>query len=218
MATALQICNSALIKLGAKTITALTGGLTKEFDMVTAQYPRLRNALLRSHPWAFAKVVSDTLTQVAADVMTETWAYKITLPTDIGRVLAISDTNNCEISYELLGGYFYTNEPSPRLRYIKRYIALDDATDFPEDFSEALANLLAADICVAFTQNQSLRDTYLQAYSFAIGQARFNGAIENTYYPASTANDWLDAHSGIDYPGDPSRRPLNIEEALLLES
>ena len=208
MATALQICNSALIKLGAKSISALTGLTTKEYDLCVAQYPRLRNALLRGHPWAFAKVVTDSLTTIAADAMTETYSYKHTIPTStpVARILSFTNSDNVSVDYEIVGAYIYSNEETPRLRYIRSYTAVDDGATFPDDFAEALANLLAAEMSVSLTQNQSLRDTYMQAFAYALSQARFNGAIENVAYDPGTSDDWLAAHYGLTTQADPPYR------------
>ncbi len=219
MATALQICNSALIRLGAKTISALTGLTTKEYDLCVALYPRLRNTLLKSHTWAFAKVVDDALTTVAADALTEVWSYKHTIPTavPVGKILAFSDADDVACNYEVVGAYIFSNESDPRLRYVRTYTAVDDGVTFPDDFGEALASILAANMCVSLTQNQSLRQTYLLEYKEAIAQARYNGIIENYVFKVGDSIDWIAAHGGMSGPLDPTERHTGGEEALLLE-
>lgn len=207
MATALQICNSALIKLGAKTISALTGLTTKEYDLCVAQYPRLRNAVLRNHTWAFAKIVDDAMTTAAAVALDEVWSYRHTLPTTvpIARIISVTSLDDYPIPYERVGAYLYSNEEEPRIRYVRSYTEVDDAATFPDDFGEALAALLAAEMAVSLTQNQSLRDTYLQQYQAAISQARFNGAIEDADVP-TVSEDWIASHQGF-LPGiDPRLR------------
>ena len=209
MATALQICNSALIKLGAKTISALTGLTTKEYDLCVAQYPRLRNAVLRNHTWSFAKIVDDNLTTAAAAALTEVWSYRHTIPTTIpvARFLSFTSLDDIPVPYERVGAYLYSNEEDPRLRYVRSYTEVDDAATFPDDFGEAVAALLAAELSVSLTQNQSLRDTYLQQYQAAISQARFNGAIEDADVP-TVSEDWIASHQGF-LPGiDPRLRGL----------
>lgn len=209
MATALQICNSALIKLGAKTISALTGLTTKEYDVCVAQYPRLRNALLKNHVWTFAKVVDDAMVTSAAASLTELWSWRHTIPTSVpvGRILSFSTLDDQEIPYERVGGYIFSNNEEVRLRYVRTYDAVDDGVTFPDDFGEALANLLAADLCISLTQNQSLRDTYLQMYERAISQAKFNGAVEESILQ-SRSEDWVAAHDGVTSQIDPRLRGL----------
>ena len=67
------ICNSALIKIGASKIAALSD-TNKRAILCNEQYPKLRDDLLRSHPWNFAikrKVLSaDSFIFVDGDVIT----------------------------------------------------------------------------------------------------------------------------------------------------
>lgn len=208
--TALQICNSALIKLGAKTISALTGLTTKEYDLCVERYPRLRNALLKSHVWAFAKVIDESMTSAAnATTLVEIWDWKHTLPTTIpvGRILSVTTLDDIPIPFEVVAGYLYANEQSVRLRYTRTYTAVDDAAALPDDFGEALSNLLAADICVSLTQNQGMKDGLLQAYQSSLATARFNGAIE-TYPVQGASDDWLMAHAGMTGDLDPTYKGL----------
>lgn len=53
MATSLSICNSALIKLGAESISSLSDN-NKRAKLCNAQYEVLKNKVLRAHPWNFA--------------------------------------------------------------------------------------------------------------------------------------------------------------------
>lgn len=53
MASEVEICNSALIKLGDDTITSLTDD-SKRARLCNAQFARLRDEVLRAHPWNFA--------------------------------------------------------------------------------------------------------------------------------------------------------------------
>jgi hypothetical protein len=48
-----EICNSALIKCGSKPISSITDS-NKRAELCTTMYPKVRDKLLRSHPWNFA--------------------------------------------------------------------------------------------------------------------------------------------------------------------
>lgn len=190
--TALQICNAALIKLGAKTITAFTND-RKEAELCSARYPRIRDNILRSHVWAFAKQATTLETDEPSPIVN--WDYVHQKPTDLNRIISVTDANDVAVDYELVGTYMHCNEPIITLRYITRYDAIDDAQDFPDDFGEAVAAMLAADLCISLTQTQALRDTYLNEYAVIISQARFNGAVERA--PAELkATAWTDVHNG----------------------
>jgi hypothetical protein len=54
MATSVEaICNSALIKVGSKQITSISDA-NKRAELCTLMYPKVRDKVLKSHPWNFA--------------------------------------------------------------------------------------------------------------------------------------------------------------------
>jgi len=65
------ICNSALLKIGASTIVSLSDS-SVEAEACNEQYTKLRDELLRSHPWNFAMkrvfLGTDNFTFVDADI------------------------------------------------------------------------------------------------------------------------------------------------------
>lgn len=210
MPTPVQICNSALIRLGAKTITALTDA-TKEGDLCEEQYPKLRNWLLRSHPWRFNSAVQELGSgQRATSDLDPYWEYKFTVPTSapIARILSITDLDDHRIEYEIVGGLIHCNETDIRIRYVPRYTATaaeSGSYDYPEDFAEALAALLAANLAMSLTQNSSLYDRLMQEYREAVSIAKHNGAIELPPQD-SAGGDWLDAREGLHRWADPDHR------------
>lgn len=93
MATSdVEICNSALQKLGAEDITSLSDN-TRRAQLCNRQYNKIRKKLLRSHPWNFAikrqflSEVTDASTSVndGTDVFTGT----TTLNMETGNALRI---------------------------------------------------------------------------------------------------------------------------------
>jgi hypothetical protein len=90
MASKVDICNRALIRLGAKTIVSLTED-SKEARLCNILYEQLRKDILRGHPWNFA-MKRATIT-ANADVFPEfDYAYYLPLPADCLRVWAVSGT------------------------------------------------------------------------------------------------------------------------------
>lgn len=74
-ATVENICNSALTKIGAATISSISD-TNKRALLCNEQYAKLRDDLLRSHPWNFAikraYLAKDTFNFVDGDVTTGT--------------------------------------------------------------------------------------------------------------------------------------------------
>ena len=52
--TNIGICSNALLKIGAEGITSFEDG-TAEAEIAYSLYPLIRDSLLSSYPWSFAK-------------------------------------------------------------------------------------------------------------------------------------------------------------------
>jgi hypothetical protein len=124
----------------------------------------------------------------------------------VARLLGVT-VEDTEVEYEQIGDVLHTYDASVDLRYVSNFAEADDGFTFPDDFSEALSNLLAAELAMSVTQTQALRDTYLNMYAERLGQARFNGAIERRDTPV-TASSWVEAHEGFPQEMDPTLRGL----------
>ncbi len=172
--TAVEICNSALYKIGAQRITSLSDG-TKSSIILNDQYDRLRKEVLRAHPWNFAI----TWVALAATVNTpvsEDYTTEFLLPSDVIRVLStnLADNLDWEIGYNADGNKcLFCNDTSVTIQYIKN---VTNTTLFAPDFDEALAFRIAADIAYALVQSQSIQQNMFKLYQAALGQARsFDG-------------------------------------------
>lgn len=204
--TALQICNSALIKLGGRVIPSYGYTATKEGELVTEQFPKVLNTISRGHVWSFLKTVA-TLSSGTVTTL-DSWGYTHTLPSDLGRILDVS-INAQNIEYERMGTVIYTIYDDVVLRYVRLVpaanyvdiapvvgppaVAAQSAFAFPDDFSECVACALAGDIAVSLTQNKDLHDVALMTYQRALADARFNGSVENSDIVID-ATGWLHAH------------------------
>lgn len=157
-----QIQNSALIKLGAEPINS-EDDESKRARLVKEQYPKVRDALLRSHPWKFARTRA-TLTPIdpKPDGYSD-FRSVYQLPADCLRVVQtdLDDEAHWDVEDTLL----LCNEPTVTIKYIRR---VENVTKFDDNFCEVLAWDLAADIAYALTQNvaressaQSSRDKAL---------------------------------------------------------
>lgn len=91
-ASDVEICNSALSKLGAEEITALTDN-TRRAKLCNRQYDKIRKKLLRSYFWGFARKraylpqVTDASTTVNSG--TDTFTSGSTLNMDTGDIVTI---------------------------------------------------------------------------------------------------------------------------------
>lgn len=179
--TETDICNSALIKIGAQRITSLNDD-SEPARLCKEQYPKVRDALLRSHPWNFCI----TREELAASTDTPVFGfdYQFLVPTNCLRVLEI-DVDDYDWQRE--GNYILTDSSTLKIKYIKK---ITDTSRYDSTFAEALATKLAADISYSLIQSVTLKDTLIKESDMAIRTARSFDAQEGTPQQV-VANDWL---------------------------
>jgi len=162
MSVTVDICNSALIKLGSERINALTDD-NKRARLCQEQYPKIVNRVLRSHLWTFA-IKRATLSTV--DPSFEFGDENAFLqPLDCIRVVGI----NSKYNYTIEQRYILTGLESVDLTYISKEVP---EAYYDENFKEALACALAADLCYAITQSNTLKQSLLDECEFWTSQAR----------------------------------------------
>lgn len=170
----LGIVNSALIKLGVETITALDN-TTRQGKIMNEQYAKMRDALTYDHPWNFAtKWVSLDENGTAQTVhLNPDYTYEFNLPTGYLRIWR-SEFDDDE--YEVIDGKLYSNSSSVTVMIIMQ---VTDPTKFSPAFAEALSLKLAADTCYALVQSNSLKGTYISEMQSYLPKVRSGDAQEN---------------------------------------
>jgi len=182
-ATETSIANSALAKLGADRIIGLSDD-TREARLLSEQFPKIRDDLLRAHPWNFA------IKRVSLAALTTTPPFGFNLeyqvPSDCLRVLNV-DSNG--ILWEREGNKILTDSPSLGIRYVSK---VTTPGSFDSCFCEVLACLLASDICFAVTQSTSLKESLDKQARQKLREARSfdgqEGGPTRTY-----AKEWLNS-------------------------
>ncbi len=178
-----EIANSALMKLGADRIVSLNDD-TREARLLKEQYGKVRDDLLRSHPWNFAieRISLAALTTEPAFGFT----YEFQLPTDCLRVLEIEDMDS---EWQKEGTKIRADISPLYIKYVKR---ITEVGKFDANFCEVLALKLAADIAYAVTQNASLKKQLNDEYEQKLRTARSfdgqEGGVRTVY-----ARKWLNA-------------------------
>jgi hypothetical protein len=175
MSSKVGICNSALIKLGASTIMSLTDG-SKNANLCNEQYGKLRDELLRAHPWNFAIRRAKLAQLSAAPAFGFAHAYQ--LPADWLRTVSVHDNEagTGAVRYRIEGRRILADAPDIYLRYVS---VVDDPNDMPAAFQEALAWRIAADLAQAVTQSTTVQEAMLQGFRPALATAKSIDAIED---------------------------------------
>lgn len=173
MATAVDICNSALIKLGCDPINSLTEDNIRA-KICNARYSILRDEMLRAHPWKFARKRITLSPTVDAPAFEYESAFQ--LPSDCLRPFIVNK-NRCDWIQE--GPYVLSNESEIEMVYIARV----SESQFDSSFVEVLALRIAMDICYKITQSnpraQEVKAEYLVMLADARSFSAQSGRQEN---------------------------------------
>ena len=179
------ICNSALSKLGASRITNLDDD-SKSAKLCKEQFPKLRDEVLRAHPWNFA-IARATLSELATSPEYD-FDNQYPMPADALRILS-TDLER-PIIWAVEGRMILCNASSLKVRYIKK---ITDTTQFDVNFDEALALRLASDLAYALVQSSTLQAQLFNVYTSQLAIARSMDAQEGNYKRMITADVWTDA-------------------------
>lgn len=175
-ATEVAICNSALIKLGVETITALSDN-SRQALLCNLQYAKTRDKLLISHPWNFA--IKRALLVVTVTAPVYEFDYQYTLPTDCLRVWETQYGADQDF-YQVEGGFLYSNYTDVYIKYIAK---ITDTTKFTPAFDDLLALDLAIELEFALVQSNSFKNTLIGERKEILRDVRSFDAQENPSYP-----------------------------------
>lgn len=186
-ATEVSICNLALTRVGHDTISSLTEG-SKAARMCNLHYEPSLYAVLEAHLWNFA-ISRATLSQDATAPNHE-FAYRYLLPTDFLRcVRTYNEAIGYYDEYRIEGQYLVTDEGEVKIEYVAK---ITDPAKFPALFVDLLAQRVAAEICMALTDNQNATESLWKIYDTKLREARYSDAVQGT--PRDLVADvWLNS-------------------------
>lgn len=193
-----QIANWALIKIGESPISSTNQHpLGKILEIV---YDEVKLQLLSSYPWRFA-IKRAKLSPLAVESDNPRFEYKYTLPSDCVLLRGISDYNKIAdlrdyrgstgTRYEIEGKDIYAHENELNVIYIA------DVPDnlYTQNFKEAFANKIAAELSIKVHQNLNLVDVYEVKFQNALNQAIQHNEIEADT-EEMPENTWLAIREG----------------------
>lgn len=182
MASEVDICNLALIKLGADRIVSLDDAGSPNAAWCKAVYALQRDAELRKHPWSFAVRRAELATVVAGPLFGPVNAFE--LPADYVRLLP----HNAARDWQIEGRQITTDDGAPlEIRYVAR---ITDTSLFDALFVEALACRIAVVLCEPITQSNSKVEAKKSEYRDAIWDARRANAFERVS-DELPEDDWI---------------------------
>lgn len=185
MASQLDICNSALIKLGGMPLTDLNDG-SKEGLLLGARYANCRDYVLREHPWKCA-IKRAALMPLAIPPLTDPrtlrqWGFQFNLPSDYLR-LTLNDDDR--LFFQIEGGTFLSNDQAPVIKYVWQ---VNDTNLFDSHLAETIAWYLAQDVSMSLIQNTNVSDRMTKQYLGFLSKAKFLDASTSR---ATTQNEYF---------------------------
>jgi len=201
MATETDICNRALTRIGAARITDI-GDNNPSANNCRQVYDGVRDTVLRAHDWNFAR--KRKILAVISGEDYSGWNYAYEYPDDCikivevynestadgyvgGRVIdgeyfaSVVDVRGDEIPYEVCANSalnkrrILTNQEDAELIYTAR---VENPTLYDSQFVDAMAWLLAADLCMPLKGDPNLANQIMQRYTFSLSQAETQDARE----------------------------------------
>jgi hypothetical protein len=183
MASAVEICNFALSRIGAPRISALTEK-SKAAAECNLLYNIARDAVLSDFPWNFAE---KRLVLALLDDSYSGWDYAYQYPTDCLRAREIynasSDSSKIPfiISSSSTGSrIILTDEDAAELIYTYR---ATDPNQYDPTFIDSLSFRLASDLALPMNGDARLRSQMLQDYRVSLSGARASNANEKQKEP-----------------------------------
>jgi len=196
MASAVDICNLALQRLGARSIASLAEDTTagRECNRV---YEHARDTEIRAHQWSFARTRVSLAADSTAPIFGYTTAY--TLPSDFVRLLPVRNVGSntsitggidSDIDWQIEGRQILTNDTGAlQIVYLKK---VTDPNEFDELFNDLLVSRIAMDIAEKVTQSNTKKQAAENRYIAAQKEAKKVNAFERPPQDAP-ADSWVTA-------------------------
>jgi hypothetical protein len=147
--TAITLCNTALLMVGADEITSFTDE-NNEAKICNQIYNTTRDTMLQKFPWRFSldTVQLSKLTTPPSDIDEFGYLNAFLLPSDSMRIIATDDPTD---NFKVVGENMWSNRTDIRVIYQK--IVTEDK--FPAYFKNALETELAAKLSLALIDDAS---------------------------------------------------------------
>lgn len=172
--TTIDLCNAALLKLGAEPIASLEEA-SVQADCARRLYPLVRDGLLVAHPWSFT--LANTKLDADPEPPLAEFSHAFSLPDDhLRTVSAGTGGSGRGLTYRMQGAKLLANASSVVLAYQRR---VDEAL-FPPFFIQALVARLAAELCIPLTEGTTRAAELVELAELELRRARLADSQQST--------------------------------------
>lgn len=155
--TTLALYNSALRELGVARLTSTSDAVKARYELDNA-IDDVKAECLRDGQWNFALRTTEESTDGTPSVAG--WQYSITKPSDIARLVIISQNDTLEpplLDYLGEGDHWYTNVSPVYVHYVSSNSSYGGLlTGWPADYARYVALKLAERVCITLTGDKGL--------------------------------------------------------------
>ena len=179
MASKVEICNSALQRVGATRITALTDG-TEEAVSCNTIYDIIADEVMSSG--AFSSTVRRVALAQTATTPVYEFTYEYQLPVDPKclKVLSIDGATPSSIPYAVEGDKLLTDETTVNIKYVTR---LSSTESYGPYLTKAIISRLASELAYRFAGTQSLKDSLMAQYQLDLATALAEDSLQGVSDP-----------------------------------
>jgi len=191
MPSVVGICNSALRKIGATTITSLEQG-TKNANYCNDRYAELRDSLLEMSQWNFA-VKRKKLAQLDETPVVK-FDYAYSLPPDYIRAISVHDSNEGIgiVDHKIENGKVLSSANEVWMTYVS---LVTDPNLMSPLFREALAFLIAVEAATAIAQSRTMAEQLYRQFRDILRRARSSDSLADLP-DRMPAGSWRTQRSG----------------------
>lgn len=195
MASEIDICNLALLQLGADPIISIENPTTVNEERCRVAYPSVRDTLLECGDWSFAmtRVTLSTPNATSPD-----WGYShaFNLPSNTLRVIdarVAPHPNTPTIEEWRKEGL--TLVANAEVLYIRTIRKETNPNYYSDTFIQAVAARLAQELCISVTANTKLYLNLTEIAEMKLSEAKINDGMQGTHEQVH-ANALINARRG----------------------
>lgn len=195
MTSAVEISNLAIGWLGGTPIISFDDEST-EAKLAKLNYPLVRDAVLEDHFWSFATQRIVLTPTVESPAFGEDNQFLI--PPDTIKLQRVDRTVNGDDNLDWVreGKFIIANVERCYVWYTRR---VEDPTEFTSNFTQALAQRLAADIAIPLTESRSLQEQHFLLYQEKLNDAAATDGMQGRS-PRTQSTRLLGSRNGF-FPG-----------------
>jgi len=181
MTTRIEVCNSALLNLGAEPISSFTEQ-TPEARICNAKWDIARRATLGEHQWNFALKRITLAQEVGAPVFGFDYMYP--LPNDLLFLVQVYEDSD----YKMEQKKVLTDRDTCIIKYVFDNIEVEL---WPPLFIDVMVARMSMELAYAIVRARSMIETQTQLYAQKLQQAKFVDSSEDIADPLGHFDDTL---------------------------